>query len=111
MNAMSKTLAYWFIREGTKLIQCNKDEFDKAIREGKSVKYRMYADKKSEKIAEALEESRMAFLNNPATPTRFRAVITKPENVVQIEIIEADDPDFWVKESKNPKYQIMLNEK
>jgi hypothetical protein len=24
--------------------------------------------------------------------------------VVQIEVIDVDEPDFWIKESKNPKY-------
>lgn len=108
---MSKNLPYWFIREGDKLIQCSKADFDKAIREGKSVKYRSYANKRTEKIADALEESRMAFLNNPATPTKFRQVLTNPANVVQIEIIDVDDPDFWNKESRNPKYQMEVKEK
>ncbi len=103
---MSKTLPYWFIRDGAKLIQCSKDDFDKAIAEGKSVKYRGYANKKCERIAEQLEESRMAFLEKPDTPTKFRAVITNPRNVVEVEIIMVDDPQFWVKESKRPKYQL-----
>jgi hypothetical protein len=102
---MSKNLPYWFIREGDKLIQCSKADFDKAVREGKSVKYRTYANKNAEKIAEALEESRMAFINNPTTPTKFRTVLTNPANVVQIQIIDVDDPEFWSKESRNPKYQ------
>ena len=53
----SQTLAFWFIRDGTKLVQCSKEDFDKAIVEGKSVKYRGYASKKSERVAEELEES------------------------------------------------------
>ncbi len=108
---MSKNLPYWFIREGDKLIQCSKADFDKAVREGKSVKYRTYADKQTERIAEILEESRMAFLNNPAIPTKFRQVLTNPANVVQIQIIEVDDPEFWIKESKLPRYQTSLKEK
>ncbi len=108
---MSKNLPYWFIREGEKLIQCSKQEFDQAIREGKSVKYRTYANKKAERIADLLEASRMAFLNNPATPTKFREAITNPANVVQIQIIDADDPEFWIKESKLPRYQTKLKEK
>jgi hypothetical protein len=103
---MPRTLPYWFIRDGAKLIQCSKDDFDKAILEGKSVKYHGYANKKCERIAEQLEESRMAFLEKPDTPTKFRAVITNPRNVVEVEIIMVDDPQFWVKESKRTKYQI-----
>jgi len=56
---MSKNLPYWFIREGEKLFQCSKADFDQAIRDGKSVKYRTYANKRAERIAEALEISRM----------------------------------------------------
>ncbi|XHH09939.1 MAG: hypothetical protein ACFCUE_04730 [Candidatus Bathyarchaeia archaeon] len=108
---MSKNLPYWFIREGDKLIQCSKSDFDQAVREGKSIKYRTYANKQAERIADALEVSRMKFLNDPTTPTKFRAVLTNPANVVQIQIIDVDDPDFWIKESKNPKYQEKLKEK
>jgi hypothetical protein len=107
---MSKNLPYWFIREGDKLIQCSKADFDKAVREGKSVKYRTYPNKNVEKIADALEASRMAFLNNPATPTKFRAALTNPANVVQVQIIEVDDPDFWKKEAMRPKYQTEIKE-
>jgi hypothetical protein len=96
---------FWFIREGNKLIQCNKDAFDKAIAEGRSVKYNGYPNRRVEKIAEALEASRMLLLSKPDLPTKLRAVLTDPANVVQIEIIDADDPEFWIKESKNPKYQ------
>jgi len=70
MNAMSKNLPFWFIREGDKLVQCSKAEFDQAVREGKSVKYRTYPNKKVERIADALEASRMAFLNDPLTPKK-----------------------------------------
>jgi hypothetical protein len=107
---MSKNLPYWFIREGDKLFQCSKVDFDKAIREGKSVKYRTYASKRVEHIAEALEASRMVLLNDPQTPTKFRQVLTDPIKVVQVQIIDVDDPDFWIKESKHPKYQIVLKE-
>ncbi len=106
MSKSSPAAPYWFIRDGAKLIQCTKEAFDKAITEGKSIKYRSYANKRTERIAEELEQSRMTFLSNPATPTKFRAVLTNPANVVQIQIIEADDPQFWIKESKNPKYQL-----
>jgi hypothetical protein len=95
---------HWFIRDGAKLIQCTKEDFDKAIIEGKSVKYRSYANKKCEHIADLLEESRMAFLSKPDLPTKFRAVLTNPANVVGVQIIDVDDPLFWVKESKHPKY-------
>jgi hypothetical protein len=102
---MSKTSAFWFIRDGKKLIQCSKKEFDRAIVEGKSVKYRGYANKKSERIAEELEESRMTFLSNTDLLPKFRAVLTNPQNVVEVQIISVDDPQFWIRESKLPKYQ------
>jgi hypothetical protein len=95
----------WFIRDGTKLVQCSKEDFDKAIVEGKSVKYRSYANKKSERIADDLEESRMAFLRNPDLSPKFRAAITNPRNVVEIQIIMVDDSQFWLRESKRPKYR------
>jgi hypothetical protein len=96
---------FWFIREDNKLIRSTKEAFDTAIMEGKSIKYNGYPNKRTEKIAEALEASRMLLLSKPDLPTKFRAVITNPSNVVQVEIIDADDPEFWVKESRNPKYQ------
>jgi len=102
---MSKTSTFWFIRDGAKLIQCSKNDFDKAIIEGKSVKYRGYANKKSERIADQLEESRMAFLRSPDLPPKFREAITNPRNVVEVQVIMVDDPLFWVKESKRPKYK------
>ena len=102
---MTNTSAYWFIREGEKLIQCNKAAYDKAIVEGKSVKYRGYANKKAERIAEELEASRMAFLANPNLSPKFRAVITNPRNVCEVQVIQVDDPQFWLRESKRPKYQ------
>ena len=104
MSKSSPNSPNWFIRDGAKLIQCSKEAFDKAIIEGKSVKYRSYANKKSERIAEELEESRMAFLSDPELSTRFRAVLTNPANVVEIQIIAVDDPQFWLRESKHPKY-------
>ena len=103
---MAKTLPFWFIRDGAKLIQCSKDDFDKAIVEGKSVRYRGYANKKCERTAERLEESRVAFLAKPDTPTKFRAVLTCPRNVVEVQVIRVDDEQFWEKESRRPKYQI-----
>ena len=105
MTKTSLTSHCWFIRDGAKLIQCSKEAFDKAIVEGKSVKYHGYANKKSERIAEDLEASRTAFLANPDLPPKFRAVITNPRNVVDVQIIMVDDPQFWVRESKRPKYQ------
>ena len=108
---MSKNLPYWFIREGEKFIQCSKADFDQAIRDGKSVKYRTYANKRVEQIAEKLETSRMTLLNNPQTPTKFRQVLTNPVNVVQIQIIDVNDPEFWNKESRLPKYQTQIKEK
>ncbi|MCL2134388.1 MAG: hypothetical protein FWH37_02375 [Candidatus Bathyarchaeota archaeon] len=108
---MSKNLPYWFIREGDKLIQCSKTDFDQAIRDGKSIKYRTYANKRVERIAELLEISRMALLNNPQIPTKFRQILTDPMKVIQVQIIDADDPDFWNKESKRQKYQTIIKEK
>jgi hypothetical protein len=102
---MPKTCPFWFIREGAKLIQCSKEDFDKAVVEGKSVKYRGYADKRSERIAEELEETRMSFLKDPNLTPKFRATITNPRNVVEIQVIDPDDPQFWVRESKRAKYQ------
>ena len=103
---MSKSLAFWFIRDGDKLIQCSKDDFDKAITEGKSVKYRGCPNKKTERVAEQLEASRMALLAKPDLPTKLRAVLTCPRNVVEVQVIRVDDEQFWEKESKRPKYQI-----
>jgi hypothetical protein len=103
---MPKNSPFWFIRDGAKLIQCNKEGFDKAIIEGKSVKYNGYANKKAERIADKLEESRMAFLADPALLPKFRMVITNPRNVCEVQVIRVDDPEFWVKESKRPKYQL-----
>jgi hypothetical protein len=108
---MSKNLPYWFIREGDKFIQCSKTDFDKAIREGKSVKYRTYANKRAERTAEALEAARMEFLSDPTTPTKLRETLMDPEKVVQVQIIDVNDPEYWKKESKNPKYQTKLKEK
>lgn len=102
---MSKTSPYWFIRDGDKLLQCSKEDFDKAITEGKSVKYGCYTDKKSERIADNLEASRMEFLGNPDLPPKFRAAITNPKNVIDVQVITLMEPQFWVRESKRPKYR------
>jgi hypothetical protein len=108
---MSKNLPYWFIREGEKLIQCSKADFDQAIRDGKSIKYRTYANKRTERVADFLEESRMTLLNDPQIPTKFRQALTNPVNVIQVQVIDVDDPEFWKKEARNPKYQTSINEK
>ena len=105
MTKTSPIFHCWFIRDGDKLVRCSKEGFDKAIVEGKSVKYRGYANKKSERIADELEESRMAFLSNPDLPPKFRAAITNPRNVVEVQVILVDDPQFWQRESKRPKYK------
>lgn len=101
---MSKACPYWFIRDCDKLLQCSKEDFDKAIVEGKSVKYGGYANKKSERIAEALEASRIEFLKDPDLSPKFRAAITNPKNVIDVQIIMLVDPQFWIRESKHPKY-------
>jgi hypothetical protein len=103
---MPNTSAFWFIRDGAKLIQCNKEAFDKAIIDGKSVKYHGYANKKAERIAEELETSRMTLLADPNLSPKFRTAITNPRNVCEVQVIQVDDPQFWVKESKRPKYQL-----
>jgi hypothetical protein len=95
---------FWFIREGSNLKPVSKDEFDKAILEGKSIRYRGYANKKTEKIAEKQEAIRMEFLAKADLPPKFRAAITDPTNVVEVEIIRADEPDFWQSEFKRAKY-------
>ena len=105
MSKASPTFAHWFIRDGDKLIQCCKEDFDKAIVEGKSVKYRGYANKKSERVADELEESRMDFLSKPDLSAKFRAAITNPRNVVEVQVILVEDSQFWLRESKRPKYQ------
>jgi hypothetical protein len=103
---MSKACAFWFIRAGDsgKLIQCSKEDFDRAITEGKSVKYGCYKNKKSEHIAEKLEESRMAFLAKPDLSPKFRAILINPVNVIDVQVVTITDPDFWVRESKRVKY-------
>jgi len=105
MPKTSPTAPFWFIRDGEKLRQCSKFDFDQAIIDGKSVRYRGYANKKCERVAEHLEESRMALLAKPDLPRKFLAVITNPEKVVDVQIIAVNDPEFWIKESKKLKYQ------
>ena len=101
---MPKTCPYWFIRDGDKLLQCSKADFDKAIVEGKSVKYGFYANKKIERIADELEASRMDFLRKTDLSPKFRAVITDPKNVVDVQVVTIMDPQFWAREYKRPKY-------
>jgi len=96
--------AFWFIREGNRLIPVGKDAFDRAIAEGKSIKYNGYQNKKTERIAEQLETSRVAFLDKPNLPPKFRAALVDPSLVIEAEVITVDDPLFWEKESKRPKY-------
>jgi hypothetical protein len=105
MNKPAPIAYCWFIRDGEKLIQTTKEGFDKAIVEGKSIKYRGYANKRAENIAEQLEKSRMTFLADTNLPPKFRAAITNPCNVCEIQIIQPDDPQFWTKEAKRLKYQ------
>jgi hypothetical protein len=102
---MAPITVFWFIREGDKFIQCNKEAFDKAIQEGKSIKYHGYPDRKTERIAETLEAQRMSLLADPNCPPKLRVALTNPVNVCEVEVIRADEPDFWTKEAKRPKYQ------
>lgn len=104
---MPKISPFWFIRDGEKLIQCSKDDFDKAIIAGKSVKYHGYANKKCERIADELEASRMEFLSKPDLSPKFRAAITNPQNVVEVQVITVDDTQFWLRESKRAKYHTI----
>lgn len=110
MNKASPITVFWFIKEGDKYIQCTKAAFDQAIRDGKSIRYNGHPNKRAERIAQQIEDSRMAFLADPTTPTKFRAALTNPALVIQAEIVEVDDPLFWEKESKLPKYQTNLKE-
>ncbi len=105
MSKTSQASPFWSILDATEWKPCSKGDFDKAIVAGKSVKYRGYPNKKTERVAEKLEESRMAFLKDPNLPRKFRAAITNPRNVVEIQVIAVDDPQFWAKESKLPRYQ------
>jgi len=102
---MSKASACWFIKNGEKLIQCSKDDFDKAIAQGKSVKYRGYANKRRERIADKLEASRMNFLAKSDLQPKFRATLTNPTKVIEVQIIEVRDPDYWMRESKLQNYK------
>ena len=96
--------AFWFIRESNRLIPVGKEEFDRAIAEGKSIKYKGYQNKRAEYIAERLEASRMAFLAKPDLPPKFRVALLDPRLVIEAEVITVDDPLFWEKEAKRPKY-------
>ena len=102
---MSKTSPHWFIRDGDKLIQCSKEDFDKAIIEGKSVKYRSYANKKSGRIADDLEASRMELLKNPNISPKIPRSHNKPEACHRSPDHNGHGPQFWVTESKLPKYR------
>jgi hypothetical protein len=104
VNRTAPITAFWFIREGNRLIQVSKDAFDRAIAEGKNIKYKGYPNKKTERIAEQLEASRVAFLEKPDLSPKFRAALVDPHLVIEAEIITVDDPLFWEKESKRPKY-------
>ena len=104
MSKASKACAFWFIRDGLKLLQCSKEDFDRAIADGKSVKYGCYGGKKMALQAEALEASRMELLKNPKTTPKFRATLTDPKFVIENQIITVSDSQFWVRESKLPKY-------
>lgn len=96
--------AFWFIRDGSRLIPVGKEAFDSAITEGKSIKYKGYPNKKTELIAEQMESSRMGFLEKSDLAPKFRAALVNPRLVVEAEVITVDDPLFWEKESKRQKY-------
>ena len=104
MKRTSRVSAFWFYREGDKLIQCSKDVFDYAIRQGRSIWYGGYVNRKMEKVAEKLERSRMNFLSREDLPFKFRQIITDPAFVIEVEIIRVDDPLFWEKEYQKLKY-------
>ena len=86
-------------------MQCSKEDFDQAIIEGKSVKYGCYANKKSKRLADELEASRMEFLGKSNLAPKFRAALTNPENVIDVQVITLMDSQHWVRESKLPKYK------
>jgi hypothetical protein len=50
----------------------------------------------------------MKFLNNPLTPTKFRETLTNPANVIQVQIIDVDDP--ILEKIKEPKISTQLKE-
>ena len=105
VNVMpSPTGPFWFVRDGNKLKQCSKEVFDEAIRQGKSVKYKGYPCRRVEKIADALEVSRMKLLAKPDLPSKFRSVLTNPVQVIAVQVIDVYDSEFWIRESRNPKY-------
>jgi hypothetical protein len=103
MKRTAPITAFWFICESSKLVHCSKNEFDRAITQGKSVKYKGYPNKKTERIAEQLEASRMAFLTQPNLSAKFRSNLTDPRLVIAVQVIAPDDPLFWEQESKRPK--------
>ena len=105
MTKASKASAFWFIRDGAKLRQCTHEDFNNAVRQGKSVKYCGYPNRKTERIAESLEASRMKHLATPDLSPKFRAALTDPQNVIDVQIISLRDPEFWVTESRNSKYK------
>jgi len=47
----------------------------------------------------------MELLKNPNISPKFRATITNPKLVIEVQIITVNDPQFWVTESKLPKYR------
>ncbi len=105
MKRSAPITVFWFIREGAKLIECTKTEFDKAITEGKSIKYNGYPNRKVERVAEQLEASRMTLLGREELSAKFRAKLLNPQIVVQVQVIDVCDPFFWEQESKLFKYQ------
>ena len=48
----------------------------------------------------------MVLLAKPELPTKLRKALTNPSNVVDVQVIWVDDPQFWIKESRLPKYEF-----
>jgi len=46
----------------------------------------------------------MAFFDISNLPPKFRAALVVPRLLIDAEVITVDDPLFWEKESKRPKY-------
>ena len=56
-------------------------------------------------VADELESSRMEFLCKPDLSPKFRAALTDPKNVIEVQVVSLMDSQFWVRESKLLKYR------
>jgi len=46
----------------------------------------------------------MKLLAKPDLPSKFRSVLTDPVQVIAVQVIDVYDSEFWIRESRNPKY-------